>query len=302
MSLSTASPSRFAPKPRSSLLQRYVSEFVRLSEHSAAEDSLRRGKEAAERAAEKAEAANRAKSEFLANMSHELRTPLNAIIGFSEAMNNSLFGPIANARYAEYAGHIVASGRHLLAIINDILDLSKVEAGRLELLEEIVDVRAAVEQCGAILREQAAALGLRYSLSLPRDLPRLRADAKMVRQVALNLLSNALKFTPRGGEVAAAGERDPAGNLVLVFRDTGIGIAERDMATALEPFGQIQSGLSRKHSGTGLGLPLAKRLVELHGGTLTVESVVGRGTTVRVVWPAARVVAEEPAAAQEADA
>jgi PAS domain S-box-containing protein len=261
-----------------------------------------RAQKAIESAKRQAESASRAKSEFLANMSHELRTPLNAIIGFSEAMNNNLFGPIANARYAEYAGHIVASGRHLLAIINDILDLSKVEAGRLELLEEIVDVGAAVEQCGAILREQAAALGLRYSISLPRDLPRLRADAKMVRQVALNLLSNALKFTPRGGEVAAAGERDPAGNLVLVFRDTGIGIAERDMATALEPFGQIQSGLSRKHSGTGLGLPLAKRLVELHGGTLTVESVVGRGTTVRVVWPAARVVAEAPAAAQKADA
>ena len=243
-----------------------------------------------EAAKRQAENASRAKSEFLANMSHELRTPLSAIIGFADAMKNGLFGPIGNARYAEYVGHIANSGKHLLDIINDILDLSKVEAGRLEIAEEVVDVRAAVEQCGAILRDQAEGQGLRYSVALPRDLPRLRADAKMVRQVALNLLSNALKFTPRGGEVAATAERDGAGNLVLVFRDTGIGIAAADMAKAMAPFGQVASSLSRKYPGTGLGLPLAKRLVELHGGTLAVESAVGRGTTVRVAWPAERVV------------
>ena len=246
---------------------------------------------AVESAKRQAEQANRAKSEFLAHMSHELRTPLNAIIGFADAMKSNMFGPIGNERYAEYVRHIAASGKHLLDITNDILDLSKVEAGRLELFEEIVDVRAAVEQCGALLHELALGQGLRFAVTLPSDLPRLRADAKMVRQVALNLLSNALKFTPRGGEVTATAERDAAGNLILVVSDTGIGIAEADIATALAPFGQIDSSLNRKHAGTGLGLPLAKRLVELHGGTLTVESVVGRGTTVRAAWPAARVIA-----------
>jgi PAS domain S-box-containing protein len=256
---------------------------------------------AVESAKREAERANRAKSDFLAHMSHELRTPLNAIIGFADAMKGNLFGPISNDRYAEYIRHIASSGKHLLAITNDILDLSKVEAGRLEVHEESVDMRAAVEQCGAILREQALGQGLRYTVALPSDLPRLRADAKMVRQVALNLLSNALKFTPRGGQVTATAERDAADNLVLVVSDTGIGIAESDIATALAPFGQIDSSFNRKHAGTGLGLPLAKRLVELHGGTLTVESTVGRGTTVRAAWPAARVIAG-PAGATPAPA
>ena len=249
-----------------------------------------RAQRALEAARQQAEAANSTKSEFLAHMSHELRTPLNAIIGFAEAMKSDLHGPIGNVRYAEYVGHIAASGRHLLAITNDILDLSKVEAGRIELIEETVDLRAAVEQCGAVLRDQAAAAGLRYSIALPADLPPLRADAKMVRQVAFNLISNALKFTPRGGEVAVTAERAD-GDVVLVFRDTGIGIAEADLEKAMSPFGQIHSSYSRKYAGTGLGLPLAKRLFDLHGGTLAVESAVGRGTTVRVTWPASRVIA-----------
>jgi PAS domain S-box-containing protein len=250
-----------------------------------------RAKRAVEASKLQAEQANRAKSEFLANMSHELRTPLNAIIGFSDAIKGNLFGPVGNPRYAEYITYISASSKHLLDIINDILDLSKVEAGRLELYEEAVDVRATVEQCGALLREQAVALGLRYAIDLPKGLPRLRADPKMVRQVTLNLLSNAVKFTPRGGEVVATGERDASGNLVLVFRDTGIGISAGDMVKALAPFGQIDNSYSRKYAGTGLGLPLAKRLVELHSGTLEVDSAVGRGTTIRVTWPAARIIA-----------
>jgi PAS domain S-box-containing protein len=251
-----------------------------------------RAQRAVEAAKQQAEAANRTKSEFLANMSHELRTPLNAIIGFAEAMKGGLYGPIANDRYAEYVNHIATSGRHLLDVTNDILDLSKVEAGRLELMEEVVDLRAAVEQCGAVLADQAAAAGLRYAIALPRDLPPLRADAKMVRQVAFNLISNALKFTPRGGAVTISGERDADSNVVLDFRDTGIGIAEADLEKALSPFGQVRNNFSRKHAGTGLGLPLAKRLVELHGGTLSVESAVGRGTTVRVVWPAWRAAVD----------
>ncbi len=242
-------------------------------------------------AKQQAETANRAKSEFLANMSHELRTPLNAIIGFSEAMQSGLFGPMPNARYADYVGHICSSGKHLLGIINDILDLSKVEAGRLELYEENVDFAAAAEQCVAFLRDRALASNLRLATELRAGLPRLRADARMVRQVVMNLLSNAIKFTPRGGGVVVAAGRETGGNLVLTVSDTGIGIAEPDIAKVLSPFGQIQNSLTRKYSGTGLGLPLAKRLVELHGGTLAIDSIVGRGTTVRVVWPAARVVA-----------
>jgi PAS domain S-box-containing protein len=244
-----------------------------------------------EQAKDQAEMASRAKSEFLANMSHELRTPLNAILGFAEIIRDRLLGPIAD-RYAEYAHDIHSSGAHLLGIINDILDLSKVEAGRLELIEEIVDIQSIVKGVTLLLRERVANAGLTLKVELPDTLLLIRADERKLKQVLMNLLANAVKFTPAGGVITVWASIDAQG-LIMEVRDTGIGIAPEDVDRALSPFGQVDSRLSRRYEGTGLGLPLARALAELHGGRLSLHSTPGKGTTVRITLPADRLVEHE---------
>jgi signal transduction histidine kinase len=245
-----------------------------------------------------AEAANRTKSEFLANMSHELRTPLNAIIGFSEVFKLGTFGPLSE-RYRSYGADIFNSGTHLLNLINEILDLSKLEAGQFELHEEEVDLAAVIQACMHLIEPQAEKAKVRLSKALDAGLPSIRADDRRIRQILLNLLSNGVKFTPEGGQVRVSACLMSDG-LVMTVSDTGIGMAPDQIPKALEAFRQIDSKISRKYDGTGLGLPLAKHLVELHGGTLTVESKVNAGTTVKVVLPAERIVMQplHPALAQ----
>ena len=249
-----------------------------------AERSLRDAKEAAE-------AANVAKSQFLANMSHELRTPLNAIIGFSEAMELGIAGEL-QPRQAEYAAHIRQSGEHLHNIINDILDLAKVDAGKFELHEEAdIDPRGIVDACVRLMKSHAVAGSLFLTTEIEETLPALQADPTRLKQILLNLLSNAIKFTEPGGAVIAAARCGADGAVRFEVRDTGPGMTPDEVKTALEPFGQVDAGYARRHEGTGLGLPLARRLTELHGGALTVESEKGRGTIVTVSLPAARTVA-----------
>ncbi|KYO51328.1 ATP-binding protein [Tistrella mobilis] len=231
-----------------------------------------------------AERANRAKSEFLANMSHELRTPLNAIIGFSEIIGAEMFGPAGNPRYASYGRDIATSGRHLLMLINDILDLSKAESGRMSV--ELGDVSPArlADSCLRMIETQARDNGVRLVVEVPGDLPRLRTDERRLVQVLINLLSNAVKFTPRDGTVSlrasVAGDR-----LIFAVEDTGIGMTPEEIDVALSVFGQIESAMHRRHHGTGLGLPLAARLVELLGGRFDLTSARGVGTRAVVVLP-----------------
>lgn len=237
-----------------------------------------------------ADAANKSKSVFLANMSHELRTPLNAIIGFSEAIQTQTLGPIGNARYGEYADSIHEAGKHLLNIINDILDLSKIEAGNVVLQEEAVSVPELIESCLLIVRERGQENGLRLEVDSPDVLPTLYADKRMLKQILINLLSNAIKFSPGPGTVSINTRWGPAMGFVFEITDTGIGIAQKDIPAILIPFKQVDSDLNRKFEGTGLGLPLSKSLVEMHGGSLELQSELGVGTTVTVRFPAARVV------------
>ncbi|HUN45321.1 MAG TPA: PAS-domain containing protein [Stellaceae bacterium] len=241
------------------------------------------------RARDEAELASRSKTEFLANMSHELRTPLNAVIGFSDVLIGEIFGPLGDARYRDYAHDIRDSGNHLLNLINDVLDVAKIEFGRIELSEEEVPLGEVIGSCVRLMRERADAAGVGLTAEVPADLPTLRADVRRMKQVLLNLLSNAVKFTPSGGEVTVAASVDEGG-LVLSVKDTGIGMAAEDLAIALQPFGQIDSRLARKYQGTGLGLPLTKAMVELHGGRLELISASGQGTTARVHLPADRVL------------
>jgi len=236
-----------------------------------------------------AQSANRAKSEFLANVSHELRTPLNAVIGFSEIMCGEMLGPL-HETYKDYARDINNSGKHLLDLINDVLDLSKAEAGRLDLADEMLDLEEVVEASLRFVRERAEQIGVHLDTRLPEDLPRLLADERKVKQILINLLTNSVKFTEPGGRVAVVAAMRPAGGLALAVSDTGIGIKAEDIPKALATFGQVDSSLSRKHEGTGLGLPLCKALIERHGGTLDIESEPGKGTTVTVVFPPERVV------------
>jgi signal transduction histidine kinase len=239
---------------------------------------------------ERAEMANRAKSEFLANMSHELRTPLNAVLGFSEIIMNKAFGPEAVDRYADYAGDIQASGKHLLAIIDDILDLSKIEAGHSKLEESEISVAKIVSRTRILLGDRFRRAGLKLTFDLPDPTLQLRIDERKLKQALVNLLSNALKFTPRGGRVTLAAVRGADGDFGFAVRDTGIGIAGQHIETVLSPFGQVESAFSREHHGTGLGLPLARSLIELHGGRLSLVSELNVGTVATLWLPAQRLV------------
>ena len=238
----------------------------------------------------RAEEANRSKSEFLANMSHELRTPLNAINGFSEIMAGEMFGPLGDERYKGYVGDILSSGQHLLSLINDILDMSKIEAGKMQLQPEPLEPSDLIEQCVRIMRARAEEKDITLELA-GEALPRIEADPRALKQVMLNLMSNAVKFTPEGGKVIVRGF-DAADGVVLQVADTGIGISEEDLPRVGRPFEQIENQHSKKHQGSGLGLALSKSLVEMHGGALRIDSVLGKGTTVSFSLP--RVARPQP--------
>jgi len=237
-----------------------------------------------------ADDANRSKSEFLASMSHELRTPLNAILGYSEIIKDAMFGPVSE-RYRSYSSDIHKSGTHLLALINDILDLSKLEAKQFKLHEEKIDVHEIVKSCMSFIRPQATKGAIRLYEDIPATLPRILADEVRLKQILLNLLSNAAKFTPKGGQISISACEEH-GSLKLTVSDTGIGIPKDQLQRVLEPFHQVDSKVSRKHHGTGLGLALTKGLVEKHGGTLAIESELNRGTSVTLTFPPERTQRE----------
>ena len=240
-----------------------------------------------------ADSANKAKSEFLASMSHELRTPLNAIIGFSDTMVKEMFGPIDNEKYLDYLTDIHASGRHLLELINDILDVSAIEAGKVELHEEHLNIQELSEQSLRLVRPRAENQGVLLDMQECNGLPALYADERRVKQILINLLTNAVKFTPGGKHVALAAYLDGDGFLVFEVRDEGIGMDADDLEKALSPFGQVDSSLARRFEGSGLGLPLTKSLVELHGGKLSIDSRKGEGTRVQIRFPEERVIRQD---------
>jgi len=254
----------------------FLSDFTAVKDR---EESLRRAKR-------DAEAANAAKSRFLANMSHELRTPLNAIIGFSEIISGQFFGELGNDRYLDYSQDILRSGRHLLAVINDVLDLSKSEAGKMALNIRPLDMSEVLDDCIAMVREQCADAGLTLETNgLDQSMP-LTGDAAKLRQIFLNLLSNAIKFTEKGGKVCLSAAATEQGVAVTVA-DTGIGMDPQDVEIAFQPFGQVDNRLERRYEGTGLGLPLTKALVDLHSAAIAIDSARGRGTRVTVTFPRA---------------
>jgi signal transduction histidine kinase len=247
-------------------------------------DALKEELAAARHARRKAMDTARARKNFLTSTSHELRTPLNAILGFSEIIAKEMYGPLQNERYREYAELIHSSGSHVLSLVNDLLDLSKLDAGKLELRVEPVEILKIIIDCVRSVETQSARDHIGISVRVYDGVDRLCGDNKRLHQMLLNLLSNALKFTPVGGDISIdVFRRGP--DIAISVSDSGIGIKAEDIPKVLEPFGQIDSALSRKHQGTGLGLPLTKELAELHGGSLTMESNVDVGTTVTITLP-----------------
>lgn len=245
------------------------------------------------KAKEFAETANMAKSEFLANMSHELRTPMNAILGFSNSIQHEIHGPINHDKYQEYINDIHASGSHLLELINDILDLSKVEANALELIQKHIDLSAITEAVLHLTRPHAQQKNIALQSNINGTLPNFMGDERRLKQILLNLLSNAIKFTDVGGSVILDATMDKDQSLMLIVSDTGIGMSADELEVALTPFGQVDSSMTRKYEGTGLGLPLTKALVELHGGQISIDSVKGSGTTVRIMFPPVCCIPDE---------
>ena len=227
---------------------------------------------------------------FTANLIHELRTPLNAIIGFADVLRSEIFGALPHAKYREYAADILESGHHLLELVNEILDLSKADAGRLELNDSRVDLVAAVQASVKMIQQTAKETSVEVSVAIADDLPRLRADERRVRQILINLLANAVKFTPPGGEVLLTADREADGGLFVSVLDTGIGMSAEDLTVALAPFGQVGAAELQAEQGTGLGLPLTQRLLEAHGGSLEILSSCGQGTIMVGRFPAARIV------------
>ncbi len=228
--------------------------------------------------------------QFTANLIHELRTPLNAIIGFADVLQSEVFGELPHAKCREYVGDILESSRHLLSLVNEILDLSKADAGRLELCEAVVDVAGTIQTCTKMIAQSARENQVELSIALAPDLPQLYADERRVRQILINLLANAVKFTPSGGEVLLTADRDPEAGLFVSVLDTGIGMQEADLPVAVAPFGQIETSPHGGDQGTGLGLPLTRKLLEAHGGRLEVLSSAGQGTIMVAHFPSERVV------------
>jgi signal transduction histidine kinase len=237
-----------------------------------------------------AETASMQKSDFLAKVSHEIRTPLNAIIGFSEVMMEERFGPIGTERYKQYLRDIHVSGAHLMSLLNDLLDLSKIESGKMELNFEAVALNDIVMECVALMQPQANRERIIIRTSLSSQVPSIVADPRSIRQIVLNLVSNAIKFTLAGGQVIVSTALEERGEVTLRIRDTGIGMSEKDLETALLPFRQVATSSKHRGDGTGLGLPLTKALVEANRATFLIDSAVGQGTLIRVTFPSTRVL------------
>ena len=264
-------------------ITRAVGTLQDITDHKRAQADLHAAKDAAE-------AASRAKSDFLARISHELRSPLHSIIGFSEILHDEIYGAHADARYREFAANITDAGSHLLSLIGDLLDLSKIEAGKYVLNETVFEVGGAIRAAVEMTEVSAREAGVTLDVDIGPGQLRLNADERAFRQMLINLLSNAVKFTPRGGRVSVRAALVTRGAMVVAVSDTGVGIAVDDMGKALDAFEQVEEAFPRQTTGTGLGLPITKSLVELHGGTLTLDSEVGTGTTVTLRFPPARVV------------
>jgi two-component system, cell cycle sensor histidine kinase PleC len=255
---------------------------------------LAEAKLVSDEARRRAETANKAKSRFLATMSHELRTPLNAIMGFAEVMKSEIMGPMQNPTYREYAGNIHESGRHLLHLINEILDLSRIEAGRYELHEEAVRLSDVAEDSHRLLRLKASSKGLELIENFEPDLPQVWVDQRAMRQICLNLISNALKFTPKGGRITVTVEATPDGGQLISVRDTGPGIPADEIPRVMQAFGQGSLAHETAEGGTGLGLPIVQNLIELHGGTFELLSELRKGTEAIVRLPKTRILNKMP--------